>query len=214
MTATTLTATTARDTAQGTARPRLMSRAFALVLVAGVGSSTSFYLLFSALPRYADATGAGGVGAGLTTGVMMLATVAAELVIPRLVARFGYRTVFGAGLALLGVPALALVASGSMAMILAACLVRGAGFAVAVVLGGALVASIVPAERRGEGLGVYGIACGVPATVALPMGLWLGDLAGYELVFALAGVSALAGLAGRYVSSASTPRALAARAWR
>lgn len=186
---TTLTAATARDTA----RPRLMSRAFALVLVAGVGSSTSFYLLFSALPRYADATGTGGVGAGLSTGVMMLATVAAELVVARLVTRFGYRAVFGTGLALLGIPALALVASGSMAVILLACLVRGAGFAVAVVLGGALVASIVPAGRRGEGLGVYGIACGVPAMVALPMGLWLGDLVGYEVVFALAGVSALAG---------------------
>ncbi|TMQ90440.1 MFS transporter [Actinomadura soli] len=201
MTTTTSTTTATADGAG--ARPRLMSRAFALVLVAGVGSSTSFYLLFSSLPRYADATGAGGVGAGLTTGVMMLATVAAELAVPRLVARCGYRTVFGTGLALLGVPALALLGvpalalatSGSMAMILMACLVRGAGFAVAVVLGGALVASIVPAERRGEGLGIYGIACGVPAMVALPAGLWLGDLVGYAPVFALAGVSALAGLA-------------------
>ncbi|TDD33756.1 MFS transporter [Actinomadura sp. KC06] len=189
------TTTTARSTTDGAARPRLMSRAFALVLVAAVGSSTSFYLLFSALPRYADATGAGGVGAGLTTGAMMLATVAAELAVPRLTARFGYRKVFGAGLALLGIPALALAASGGMAMILTACLVRGAGFAVAVVLGGALVASTVPAERRGEGLGVYGIACGVPAMLALPAGLWLGDLVGYEAVFVLAGVSALAGLA-------------------
>jgi predicted MFS family arabinose efflux permease len=176
-------------------KPRLVTRAFVLVLVAGIGSSTSFYLLFSALPRYAEAAGAGGVGAGLTTGVMMLATVAAELAIPRLVARFGYRLVFGTGLVLLGLPALALVASGSMAMILVACLVRGAGFAVAVVLGGALVASIVPPERRGEGLGVYGIACGVPAVVALPSGLWLGDLVGYGTVFAIAGVAALAGLA-------------------
>ncbi|MFI0404504.1 MFS transporter [Actinomadura sp. 3N508] len=193
--------TTTTEGAARRPRPRLMSRAFALVLVAGVGSSTSFYLLFSALPRYADATGAGGVGAGLTTGVMMLATVATELAVPRLVARFGYRKVFGTGLALLGIPALALAlalvlaASASMAVILTACLVRGAGFAVAVVLGGALVASIVPAERRGEGLGVYGIACGVPAMLALPAGLWLGDLVGYGAVFVLAGVSALAGLA-------------------
>src|SRR5690606_1990477 len=120
-------------------RPRLMSRAYALVLVAGAGSATSFYLLFSALPRYADATGAGGVGAGLTTGVMMLAAVATELVVSRAAARFGYRAVFTAGLVLLGLPALALTASGSMAVILLVCLVRGAGFAVAVVLGGALV---------------------------------------------------------------------------
>lgn len=189
-------ATTTMYAATGAAaRPRLMSRAFVLVLLAGVGSSTSFYLLFSALPRYTDAIGAGGVGAGLTTGVMMLATVAAEFAVPRLTARFGYRAVFGTGLVLLGAPALVLAAAGSMPMVLAACLVRGAGFAVAVVLGGALVASIVPAERRGEGLGVHGVACGTPAVASLPLGLWLGERAGYATVFALAGVSALAGLA-------------------
>ncbi|WP_165950349.1 MFS transporter, partial [Actinomadura sp. GC306] len=103
--------------------------------------------------------------------------------------------VLGGGLALLGVPALVLPLSGSPALILAACAVRGAGFAVAVVLGAALVASVVPPERRGEGLGVYGIACGIPAMVALPMGLWLSDAAGYAPVFVLAGASALAGLA-------------------
>ncbi|TMR27061.1 MFS transporter [Actinomadura geliboluensis] len=161
-----MTATTMYAATGAAARPRLMSRAFVLVLLAGVGSSTSFYLLFSALPRYADAIGAGGVGAGLTTGVMMLATVAAEFAVPRLTARFGYRAVFGTGLVLLGAPALVLAAAGSMPMVLAACLVRGAGFAVAVVLGGALVASIVPAERRGEGLGVHGVACGTPAVAS------------------------------------------------
>ncbi|MFB4316818.1 MFS transporter [Actinomadura sp. 21ATH] len=178
-----------------TERERLLTPAFLLVMTAGVGAATSFYLLFSALPRYAEASGAGGVGAGLTTGVMMAATVAAELAVPGLVRRFGYRPVFGAGLVLLGAPALALVVSGGMGTVLAACLLRGAGLAVAVVLGGALVASIVPAARRGEGLGVYGVACGVPGVVALPLGLWLGDAAGYRVVFALAGVSALAGLA-------------------
>jgi predicted MFS family arabinose efflux permease len=190
---TTITLDTA--TVSGSAKPRLLTRAFVLLLLAGVGSSTSFYLLFSALPVFADASGAGGVGAGLTTGVMMLATVAAEMAVPRLVTRFGYRTVYAAGLVLLGVPALVLAVEGSMATILAVCLVRGAGFAVTVVLGGALAASIVPDERRGEGLGVYGIACGVPAMVALPAGLWLGGLVGYEPVFVLAGVAALAGLA-------------------
>ncbi|MEW2357397.1 MFS transporter [Spirillospora sp. NPDC029432] len=190
-----MSTTTTLDRTGRTDRERLLTPAFLLVMTAGVGSATSFYLLFSALPRYAEASGAGGVGAGLTTGVMMAATVAAELAVPRCVRRYGYRLVFGAGLVLLGAPALALVVSGGMATVLAACLLRGAGLAVAVVLGGALVASIVPAARRGEGLGVYGVACGVPGVVALPLGLWLGDAAGYRVVFVLAGVSALAGLA-------------------
>ncbi len=176
-------------------RPRIMTRALVLVFVSGFGAMTSFYLLLSVVPLYAGSVGAGGVGAGLTTGVLMFSTVAAELATPRLVARFGYRLVFAVGLLLLGAPSLALTASASMAAILTVSVVRGLGFAIAVVVGGALVASLVPRERRGEGLGLYGIVVGVPAVVALPLGVWLAGYAGYPLVFVAGAVAALAGLA-------------------
>src|SRR5918994_1147434 len=89
---------------------------------------------------------------------------------------------------------LALVLVASMAAILGVCAVRGLGFAVAVVLGGALVASLVPRERRGEGLGLYGLVVGVPSVVALPLGVWLSGHIGYPPVFVAAAIAALAGL--------------------
>jgi hypothetical protein len=55
----------------------------------------------------------------------MLSSVAAELATPILVARFGYRAVFGAGLILLGVPALLLPVSIGLAIVVAICVVRG-----------------------------------------------------------------------------------------
>src|SRR2546430_16223413 len=72
-------------------RPRLMSRTLVLVLAANVGALTSLYLLLSVVPLYAGSVGAGGIGAGLATGALMLSTVFAELLTPRLVAAFGYR---------------------------------------------------------------------------------------------------------------------------
>src|SRR3981081_1927743 len=108
---------------------------------------------------------------------------------------FGYRRVFAVGMVLLGAPALALSASATMAAILAVCVVRGLGFAIVVVAGSALVAALVPPERRGEGLGLYGVVVGVPAIVALPFGVWLAGYAGYPPVFVLGAVAALAGLA-------------------
>jgi hypothetical protein len=60
------------------ARPRRWTGEFVLAVLAGCGSSISFSLLFSAVPLYAAATG-GEMGAGLSTGGMVLATVAAEL---------------------------------------------------------------------------------------------------------------------------------------
>ena len=44
-----------------------------LLLIAAVGALSGFYLLLSVVPLYAAAAGAGGPGAGLVTGAMMLA---------------------------------------------------------------------------------------------------------------------------------------------
>lgn len=89
-------------------RPRMLTRPLVLVFVSSFGFSTSFYLMLSVVPLYATSVGAGGAGAGLATGALMLSTVAAELVTPLLVSRFGYRAVFAAGFVLLGAPAFAL----------------------------------------------------------------------------------------------------------
>ncbi|MEP6681215.1 MAG: MFS transporter [Chloroflexota bacterium] len=172
----------------------LLSRTLVLVFLAALGSGTSFNLLLTVVPLYASLS-SGEIGAGLATGALMLSTVAAELITPRLVARFGERVVFAAGLALLGAPALALPASAELAAILAVCLVRGLGFGVTVVVGSAMVATLVPPERRGEGLGLYGVVVGVPSLLALPLGLWLVGQVGYAPVFVGGGLAALASLA-------------------
>jgi len=176
-------------------RPRIMSRRLALFFGAMLGGASSFYLLLSVVPLYATAGGAGGVGAGLTTGALMLATVAAELVAPRLIARYGYRATLAAGLVLLGAPAIVFAYASSLPAIVAVCLVRGLGFAVTVVCGSALVAALVPAERRGEGLGLYGIVIGVSSIVALPLGIALAGRYGFPPVFWAGALAALAGAA-------------------
>ncbi|UWE10622.1 MFS transporter [Actinacidiphila bryophytorum] len=182
------------------ARPPLVSRPLLLRFVTVVGASASFFLLLSVVPLYATASGG---DAGLATGALMLATVCGELATPRLVARFGYRSALAAGLLLLGAPALFLTAWGGMGWIVAVCCLRGLGFALTVVAGGALTAALIPAERRGEGLALVGVVSGVPSLLALPLGVWLADRSGYLPVSLLAGLLALAvipavpGLPGR-----------------
>ncbi len=164
------------------------------VFVAAFGGMTSFFLLLSVAPLYATSGGAGEVGAGATTAALLLSTVAAELAVPRLVVRFGHRLVFGAGLVLLGVPAVALVASAHLGWILGLSAVRGVGFGVVVVLGSALVAVLVPAERRGEGLGLFGVVIGLPGVLALPFGVFLVGQVGFTPVLVTGGLAALVGL--------------------
>ncbi len=176
-------------------RLTLLTRPMILICSASFGAMIGFYLLLSVVPQYATLIGASGIGAGFSTGALMLSTVAVELATPRIVARFGYRRTLATGLALLGAPALALTVAHSMPAILAICLVRGAGLAIIVVLGGSLVASIVPAERRGEGLGLYGFIVNIPAIVGLPLGVWLAAHVGFPAVFIISGIAALVAMA-------------------
>jgi predicted MFS family arabinose efflux permease len=176
------------------AKPRLVSGPLTRLFAIEFGALMSFYLLLPVVPQYAMAAGAGGTGAGFATGALMLSTVAAELVMPRLLARYGYRIMLGAGVLFLGVPVLALPASAGLGVVVAVCLVRGIGLAIIFVACGALAAEVIPPERRGEGLGVLGIVTGVPAVVGMPLGLWLADRAGYGPVFLLGALVAVAGL--------------------
>jgi predicted MFS family arabinose efflux permease len=172
------------------ARPSLVTRPLLLRFVTILGASVSFYLPLSVMPMFAKASG-GGIGAGLVTGALLLTTVAVELVTPRLLARTGYRLSLTAGLLMLGAPALALLVSSNPAVIIGVSIVRGAGFAITTVAGGALTAALIPPERRGEGLGLVGIVSGIPALVALPAGVWIAVHWGFRPVFAATAAAAL-----------------------
>ena len=175
-------------------RPPLLSPALLLVCIASFGALVSFYLLLAVVPLFAASVGANGIGAGLTTGALMLATVATELATPKLTQMFGRRAMFAIGLLLLGAPAFALLGSTSMVSILIVCVVRGIGFAVIAVLGSALVAALVPPTRRAEGLGLYGVVVGVPGILALPIGVWMAEHVGFGAVFVVGALASLLGI--------------------
>jgi MFS family permease len=193
---------TVQDTAQGTptaspaagiARPPLVTRGLLLRFVSIIGSSVSFYLPLSVMPMFARASGASS-GAGLVTGALLLTTVLVELITPRLLARVGYRVSLTVGLFLLGAPALALLLSSASAVVIGVSILRGAGFAITTVAGGALTASMIPQQRRGEGLGLVGIVGGIPALVALPAGVWVAVHWGFQPVFVVTAAAALLAL--------------------
>jgi MFS family permease len=183
----------------------MLSRSLYLSMAASVGGMFGFYLLAATVPRYAAVGGGGGLGAGLATGVMMFSTVLLELAVPWLLRGYGYRRVMALGLVLLGAPALALPLSSAVPLVLAICLLRGAGLGILVVVGTVLVADLVPAERRGEGLGVYGVAVGIPSIIGLPLGLWAAEQIGYSPVFLVAGILPLVSLVALVAVPATKP---------
>jgi MFS family permease len=183
--------TAAPSVASSAVRAPLLTRALLVRFVSIVGVSASFYLMLSVVPLFARSAGASTNLAGLTTTALSLSTIAGYLPTPRLVARYGHRPVLAAGLVLLGAPALVLLAPVNLVLIMAVCVVRGVGFAITCVSGGALTVSLLPAHRRGEGLALVGMVSGIGSVVALPVGVWFADHIGARPVFAAAALAAL-----------------------
>lgn len=141
------------------------------LLVVAFAAFTSFGLTLASLPQWA-ATGGAGVGlVGLVTAAMLTATVVVQLCVPLLTARFRGDVLLGLGLVLLGLPSPLYFVSNDVLWLMAVSAVRGAGFGILTVLGASLAVSIAPPARRGEVVGVYGIAIAIPTTVAVPIGL-------------------------------------------
>jgi predicted MFS family arabinose efflux permease len=75
--------------------------------------------------------------------------------------------------------------------ILAVTLVRGAGFGAAIVALAALVTELAPPERRGEALGLYGVALTLPTVFCGALGLWIVERSGFALVFVVGALAPL-----------------------
>ena len=180
-----------RPTDTAAPRGRIVSGPLVLVCGSSCALLTSFYLLLSVTPIYAADSGAGSAGAGLVTGALLLGTVAAELVSSFLMRRFRYRTLLAAGAVLMGIPALALLSGGPLIMVAAVSVVRGLGFGLSGVVMDTLTAVLLPPERRGEGLGLYGAVDSLPGVLALPSGVWLADHYGYAVVVLITAATAL-----------------------
>ncbi len=151
--------------------------------------------LLPVAPLWAVHGGANTAGAGLVNGVLLLSTVLTQLLVPAALRRFGWAPVLTTGMVLLGATGGLYVVSDALGPVLALSAARGIGFGVLTVTGSASVAALVGPERRGEAIGLYGLAIGVPNLLLLPAAPWVAQHVGFWVVFAvsalpLAGVPA------------------------
>ncbi|MDP9455770.1 MAG: MFS transporter [Actinomycetota bacterium] len=174
-------------------RRTLLTGPMLAMISSTLASLVGFNLLLSTVPLYADKVGGGSTGAGFATAAFMLSTVLAQTQMPRALARFGYKPVLAAGLLSLGLPAFLYATADGLSTILAVTLARGVGFGIITVVFGAVVVELAPPERRGEALGLFGIAIALPSIFCNPLSLWFVERSGYWLVFLLGGAAPLLG---------------------
>ncbi len=173
-------------------REPLLSRALVIRFISIIASSFGFFLPPSAPPLLAESQFEGEPDS--PTGALLAACVVGELITPWIAARMGTRRTLALGLIPLGAPLLVLLFVSTVPAIAAVGVVRGLGFAFAIVAGGALTVELIPASRRGEGLAMIGIVSGISSLIALPLGIWAAEHWGIGWVIVAGAIAPLLGV--------------------
>jgi predicted MFS family arabinose efflux permease len=156
-------------------------------------TSVSFNILLSAVPLWVVNRVVPSASAGLPTTVMLLVTITLQPAVPWLLKRLRVGVVQAVGLVLLGGPALLYYLPARLPLILIISAARGVGFAIMTVVVTTLAANLVPAERHGESVALYGLVTAVPAVAGAPIGVAL-TRAGHFGVVAIVGSTPLLAL--------------------
>ncbi len=168
----------------------LLTRNFALVTIANFALFASMQGLVPTLPLYVEQLGGTDALVGLVGGVFVLAAVAVRPWVGGLLDERGRKEVLIASFVVFAVAGLLYPLAGSIAALIMVRSLQGIGWGGAIPAAGTIVADVVPAKRRGEGLGYFGLSSNLAMAVAPAAGLALVRLFGFTPLFVGAAVCA------------------------
>ena len=170
----------------------LWTRNFILVSAINFQLVLTFYLLVVVIVGYAVAELAASTAqAGLISGLFIVGTLIGRLLVGKFLERFGHRTTMLVGLAGF------LVFSGfyflhmSIGALLFVRFMHGFMMGVASTVLGTIIAQIIPAARRGEGIGYYSMSSTLGTAIGPFLAIWMMLHVGYNAIFALSSVIAV-----------------------
>lgn len=173
-----------------------------LMVFAGL---SSFAVMLSALPVWAVHNGVERGLAGTIMTVLLVATVATQLISAPLMRRFTLRSYMILGVALLGAPSVFYLWATDLASLYAVSAIRGVGFGFLTVTAAVAVQRAAPPGRQGEAIGFYGLAGGVPMAVGAAVGAGLTLAGHFSVVVIIAAVPVLGVLAAPGIEADVVP---------
>lgn len=167
---------------------------FLMVFFASLLMFTAFYLLLPTLPVFL--TRELKITEGQTGIILSVYTLAALIIRPftgYMIDRHGRKFFYIPAILLFAAIFVVYPLAGVFIWMLAVRFIHGLVWGVATTTGSTLIVDIIPAQRRGEGIGLYGLAMTIPMAVGPFIGLELTRNNSYTPMFMVAGALAFIG---------------------
>ncbi len=162
---------------------KMWSMSFIFVLVSNALVFMIFEMLMPTLPLYVTALGGGASQVGLVTGIFMLSAIIVRPFAGFLVTKFEKKQLLITGILLMALSTGAYYFANHFVTLLVIRLFHGAGFGLATTYFATLAAEVIPKERRGEGIGYFGVGETVAISVGPMIGIMAKELYGFQGLF-------------------------------
>ena len=182
-----------------------------MMLIGALGFG-SVGLTLASLPLWSLSRGVQREYVGLITTAMFAATVAGQLLVPRLMGLLRPGRSLAVGMLGLGAPSLLYPLASGFLPIAALSAVRGLGFAILTVVGLSIVADLSVEGRRGATLSLYGLAGAIPNLFTTAVGVLLTQTGHFTWLCIAAGAPLVAVPAAVKIDRALTSTAPRVRA--
>jgi MFS family permease len=190
-------------------KPPLWTLNYVLISIATLLFWSNYHILMPVLPKYTLHLGVDGKFIGLTNSVFTFSAFLTRPFVGRECDRRGRKVVYIMGLMALFAAPFGNYLANSFICILLLRLVHGAGWAACSTASNTIAADLIPENRRGEGMGYYGMFSTLAQAGAPALGLSLVKTHSYKVVFIvsmmLAGVAILISLPLKLKESSFSP---------
>lgn len=178
-----------RPTSDGFGRP------FWLLTLSNGFFFAGFHGLLPTVPLRALALGGSTTEVGLVAGIFVLASLLVRFFADALLRTLGTRTCLVIGILIAGFSAALYSAAPSITALFGVRLVSGAGFGIGTTFYVTAIMEFIPAGRRGEGLGYFGLATTLAMACAPASALWIAGRWGFAPMFLAAAACEVIALA-------------------
>lgn len=147
---------------------------------------TGFYMLYPTLPLFIKEIGGNESHVGLAMGAFMLSAVLLRPIIGGLLDRFGRRSFIIWGLLFFAAAMYMYEWTSGILMLITLRILHGMSWGVSTTSILTAITDMIPANRRGEGLGWSGMAMTLAMAIGPMFGLWVAESLSYHALFLFA----------------------------
>ncbi len=165
-------------------RPKLWTKDFVIVSSVNFFLTLIFYLLMVTLAVYAvDELDASTSQAGLISGIFIIGTLIGRLFIGRIMDSIGRKRTLFIGLIFFTLTTLLYFVNFGITFLLINRFIHGIALGVASTATGTIVAQIIPATRKGEGIGYYSMSATLATAIGPFIGLYMSQHTSFQMIF-------------------------------